>query len=189
MTDNAPTAADQSSAETRTGPEVACLIGVGDEVTGRDNHTWRAVVKRLYTGGIPVCVIETSTGKRCLAHPWALVPHPRPFQEWLDRMLAYQQAERDRALARLRRVEAEIVEQAETLAHELSAIADTLRAGRFHDPEHHDRLETEANSIDHGLAYLAEIRQDLTNSGLVTFTELTQTSRPTEPTTPAQTMT
>ncbi|MFD3430747.1 hypothetical protein [Nocardia fluminea] len=174
MTDNAQTPADQSPTGPDTRPEVACPIRVGDEVTGHNNRTWRGVVRNIYNDdGIVKCSIQTSTGGRAHATPWSLAPaDEEPSREWLDRMHAYRSAERDHALARLRRDQGEIAEYAQALAQQLTEIAATLRAGRFHNPDTHDRLESEATSIDGGLAYLAETRHHLTASGLLTPTEI-----------------
>ncbi|MGW6123143.1 hypothetical protein ACWFRF_29160 [Nocardia sp. NPDC055165] len=175
MTDNAQTPTDQSPTETDTRPEVDCPIRVGDEVTGHNNRTWRGVVRNIYNDdGIAKCSIQTSTGGRAHATPWSLAPaDEEPSPEWLDRMHAYRSAERDNALARLHRIQAEIAEEAQALAQQLTTIAATLRARRY-NPDAHDRLESEATDIDGGLAYLAETRHHLATSGLFTPTEIQQ---------------
>lgn len=174
MTDNAHNTTAQSPTETDTRPEVACPIRVGDEVTGHNNRTWRGVVRNIYSdGGILMCSIQTSTGGRAHATPWSLAPADEvPSPEWLDRMHAYRSAERDNALARLRKDQREIAEAAQALAQQLTTIAATLRARRFYNPDTHDGLESEATDIDGGLAYLAETRHHLANSGLFTPTEI-----------------
>ncbi|MEV5832834.1 hypothetical protein [Nocardia sp. NPDC052112] len=177
MTDTARTATDQSLADTldrAARPEVVCPIQVGDEVTGRNNRTWSGVVSHIYSNdGIPECAIETSTGARGFATPWALAPaHPQPSQDWLDRMRAYQRAEHDGALARLHRDQDRIAEQAEALAQQLAAIAATLRAGRVPDRDTENYLDTDANNIDNELADLAETWTTLAHSGLLTIAEI-----------------
>ncbi|WP_435593803.1 hypothetical protein [Nocardia sp. bgisy118] len=176
MTDDTRTATDRTPADIHARGEVVCPIEVGDEVTGRNNRTWRGVVVALFSGGdIPECVIETATGERGFAAPWELAPaHQEPSADWGDRMRAYRNSARDNALARLRRDQDELAEQAETLAQRLSAIAATLRVGRFRHPDTDDLIEHEGTNIDHGLDHLAETRQELINSGLVTPTEILQ---------------
>ena len=173
-TDNTHTSTDHTT--TDTSPEVACPIRVGDEVTGHNNRTWRGVVRYIYDDdGIVKCSIRTSTGGRGLATPWSLaLADEEPSREWLERMSAYRSAERDNALARLRKEQREIAEEAQALAQQLTTIAATLRARRFYNPETHDRLESEATEIDGGLAYLAEARRHLAASGLFTPTEILQ---------------
>ncbi|MGW5917529.1 hypothetical protein ACWFPY_00930 [Nocardia fluminea] len=174
MTDNAHTPADQSPTETDISAEVACPISVGDEVTGHNNRTWRGVVRNIYNDdGILMCSIRTSTGARAHATPWSLAPaDEEPSPEWLDRMHAYRSAERDNALARVRNIQREIAEEAQALVQRLTTIAATLRAHRFYNPDAHDGLESEATEIDGGLAYLAETRRHLANSGMFTPTEI-----------------
>ncbi|MCP2290809.1 hypothetical protein [Nocardia amikacinitolerans] len=177
MTDNAHTATDRTPADTldhAAPPEALCPIEIGDEVTGRNNRTWRGVVRSIYSNdGILRCAIETTTGRRGFASPWDLAPaHSEPSQEWLDRMRAYQRAEHDRALARLHRDQNRIAEQAEALAQQLAAIAATLRAGRVPDRDTENYLDTDANNIDNELADLTETWTTLANSGLLTNAEI-----------------
>ncbi|MEV6363168.1 hypothetical protein [Nocardia asteroides] len=175
MTDN--TATDQTPADTETDTrgEVGCPIEVGDEVTGLNNRTWHGVVLQVFDYHVPECVIETGTGERGMAAPWSLVPaHQEPSVQWLDRMRAYRDAKRDEALAQLRSDQDELAEQAETLAARLTEIAATLRAGRFRDPDDEDPIEHEGVDIDDGLGHLAEIRQSLIDSGLLTPAEIGQ---------------
>ncbi|MFD6221226.1 hypothetical protein [Nocardia asteroides] len=174
MTDN--TATDQTPTDdTDTRGEVVCPIEVGDEVTGLNNRTWRGVVLQVFDYHVPECVIETATGGRGFAAPWALVPaHQEPSAQWLDRMRAYRDAKRDEALAQLRSDQDEFAEAAEALAQRLTEIAATLRAGRFRDPDAEDPIEHEGTDIDDGLGHLAEIRQSLIDSGLFAPAEIGQ---------------
>ncbi|GAD87086.1 MULTISPECIES: hypothetical protein [Nocardia] len=173
MTDN--TATDQTPTDTDTRGEVVCPIEVGDEVTGLNNRTWRGVVLQVFDHHVPECVIETDTGGRGFAAPWSLVPaHQDPSAQWLDRMRAYRDAKRDEALDRLRSDQEELAEAAETLAERLTEIAATLRTGRFRDPEDEDPIEHEGTSIDDGLGHLAETRQNLIDSGLLSPPEIRQ---------------
>ncbi|WP_280489189.1 hypothetical protein [Nocardia farcinica] len=173
MTDT--TATDQTPTDTDPRAEVVCPIEVGDEVTGLNNCTWRGIVLQVFDHHVPECVIETVTGGRGFAAPWTLVPaHQEPSAQWLDRMRAYRDAKRDDALARLRSDQDEFAEAAETLAQRLTEIAATLRAGRFRDPDAEDPIEHEGTDIDGGLGHLAEVRQHLIDSGLLTPAEIGQ---------------
>src|SRR5690606_20083422 len=91
------------SAANTTGDQVSrfgaeCPIRVGDEVTGRDNPTWRGRVRSIYLNDeVAECAIETADGRRGFAPPWALVPaDTEPSREWRGRMQTLKQAQRHR---------------------------------------------------------------------------------------------
>ncbi|BDU04524.1 hypothetical protein [Nocardia cyriacigeorgica] len=106
-----------------------CPIRVGDEVTAHHNPTLRGHVRAVYLNDeIAECAIETSDGKRGFAPPWALIPaDTTPSEEWRNRMRAFENAQLDNAIERLRRNQHEVADDAEELATLLQTMAARRR--------------------------------------------------------------
>ncbi|BCK53919.1 hypothetical protein IU436_30275 [Nocardia farcinica] len=159
------------SAANTTGDQVSrfgaeCPIRVGDEVTGRDNPTWRGRVRSIYLNDeVAECAIETADGRRGFAPPWALVPaDTEPSREWRDRMQTFKKAQRDQAMEALRRKRHEAAEHAEDLAGRLNTIATALRDGDTPDPG--EPVENLAHTFAFALHEVTELDDRVVAAGL-----------------------
>ncbi|PPJ01261.1 hypothetical protein [Nocardia cyriacigeorgica] len=162
----ANTTGDQVS---RFGAE--CPIRVGDEVTGRDNPTWRGRVRSIHFNyQIAECVIETLDGTRCCVPPWVLVPaDTEPSTEWRDQMQTFKKAQRDLAIETLRRKQHEAAEQAEHLATQMEFMAAVLRDGDIPDPG--EPAENLAHTFAFALHEVTELGDRVVAAGLAATDE------------------